>query len=89
MNGVEINIKDGILNITQLLYAELYQTKTEPPGEIIKTKIQNFQLEISKPEIKEALKEIKNKGLRKEGITADMLKYGGKMVMATLHSLLN
>ncbi|XP_030746034.1 uncharacterized protein LOC115874876 [Sitophilus oryzae] len=72
-------------------------TKREPPVDTVKklqTKIRNvnseLQPEISKSEIKRALKKIKNnKSPGKDGITTEMLKYGGKAVVNTLYILLN
>lgn len=94
---IEIHDRNKIIEIIHQYYTNLYQTKEAPPEDIkrrLKTKIKNvnseIQPEISKSEIKKALKELKNnKAPGQDGMTAEMLKNGGKIITNTLYTLMN
>ncbi|CAG9840644.1 unnamed protein product [Diabrotica balteata] len=95
--GTETNNVEEIIQITQEYYKNLYNTKQKPTQEILKQlqiKIKNvnsdLQPEISKNEIRRALKEMKNnKSPGKDGVTVEMLKHGGKTTREVLYILMN
>lgn len=93
MIGVVTNIKEDIINATQqFYYTELYETKREPPEKNIKqlqNKIKNVNSILQPEIIKNKIEMKNNKAPGKDGITAEMLKYGGKAVIGTLHTFLN